>query len=239
MDDRLARVKADFLRASALPFAWYAYFATAVAVVMVVLSISGHPNLAAVTLSIALLPAVILQILVTAYIPLRDSIARTALPRIAIWCGRLMWSGLTFALGAFVATLMAIDLENVDSGSTANQYLYQFLVLVLVCVALVAAMGGLIASAWIYLFSDAPTRSRAALRALTTSSSRDELPLRVRMWLDSHDRAAMPNLGSRVRTDHLIRVITTELAGIILLAMSLLLVGMILLIAPVVIDWVA
>lgn len=150
-----------------------------------------------------------------------------------------MWSGLTFALGAFVATLMAIDLEGVKSGSTANGYLYQFLVLVLVCVAMVAVIGALIASAWIYVFSDTPTRSRAALRALTAPSSRDELPLRVRMWLDSHDREAMPNLQSRGRTDQLIRSVSTESAGIILLAMTLLLVGMIVLLAPIVIDWVA
>lgn len=84
MNDRRTRFKAALRRSSAHPVTWYAYFATAVAVVIVTLSVLGHPNLAAVALTIAVLPAVVLQVLITAHVPLRESVPRTVLPRIAI-----------------------------------------------------------------------------------------------------------------------------------------------------------
>jgi hypothetical protein len=239
MDNWRAGASREFRRASALPTTWYAIFAIAMLVVIIAVCFLRQPNIAAVALTIAVLPGVALQVLITAFIPLREAAVRTVLPRIGIWCGRLVLSGLTFALGAFVATLMAFDLEDVDSGSTANRYFYQFLILVIACVGLVAAIGGLVASAWTFFSSDGATRSRAALHALTTSASRDKLPLRIRMWLDSREREPMPNLESRPRTDHLIRVISTESASIVLLAMTLLVVGMIFMLAPIMIDWIS
>lgn len=49
----------------------------------------------------------------------------------------------------------------------------------------------------------------------------------------------MPNLDSRPRTDNLIRVISTESAGIVLLAMTFLVVGMIFMLVPIMIDWIS
>ncbi len=49
----------------------------------------------------------------------------------------------------------------------------------------------------------------------------------------------MPNLESRPRTDHLIRVVSTESASIVMLAMTILVVGMIFMLAPIMINWIS
>jgi hypothetical protein len=155
------------------------------------------------------------------------------------WAGRLVWTGATFALGAFIATLVAFDLDRVGTPSSANQYFYGFLGLIVVSVSLVALAGIVVVSAWICFSLDHAAFGRAAIRALSTERSREALPLRTRIWLDDTDQEPMPRLAAIPTTNRLVRVLTpAAVRGAILVVTFLFLVALSSL-YPTVIGWIS
>lgn len=227
-----ARVWSALRRRLRMPLAWYVCFVLASSVVIVGVTVSGRTELALTALAVAAVPLVVAQLLVSARLPVQGTAPKTVLPRLVVWGARLVWTGFTFALGAFVATLVAVDLENVGSGASANDYFFRFVAIILSCVALVAVTGILLAAAWSHFNSDPATRSRAALRALTTHRTRTALSLRMRIWLDGSADEPMPALDSHPRSDHTARALSSETGAVLMLAGTFLFVGLILMEFP-------
>ena len=97
--------------------------------------------------------------------------------------------------------------ERVGTPSSANEYFYGFLGLIVVSVSLVALAGVVAVGAWICFSLDHAGFARAAVRALSSERSREALPLRARIWLDDNDQEPMPRLASIPTTDHLVRTL--------------------------------
>lgn len=185
------------------------------------------------------LPPVVLAIWIAAHSPVKPGRPTSALASTGRWAGRLVWTGTTFAIGAFIATLVAFDLDRVGTPTSANRYFYGFLGLIVVSVALVALAGVVLMSAWICFSLDDACFSRAAVRALSSERSRDALPLWIPIWLDDSNQEPMPRLSAMPTTDRFVRMLMpTAVRGLILVAAFLLLVALNSL-YPTVIDWIA
>ncbi|MGU3643882.1 hypothetical protein ACLBXX_02870 [Microbacterium sp. C23T] len=226
------------------PVFWYGLYLLLVGtgVLAVTLSpLSGQPSQDLVSLAgvIATLPPVALVVWIAARMPAKPGRPSSALGGAGRWAGRLVWTAATFALGAFVATLVASDLDRVGTPSSANEYFYGFLGLIVVSVSLVALAGVVVVGAWICFSLDHADFARAAVRALSSERSREALPLRTRIWLDDNDQELMPRLTANPTTDRLVRALTpVAVRGAILVVAFFFLVALSSL-YPTVIGWIS
>jgi hypothetical protein len=226
------------------PVFWYGLHlllvgAGALAVTLAPLSSQPSQDLVSLAGVLATLPPVALVVWIAARMPAKPARPSSALGGTGRWAGRLVWTGATFALGAFIATLVAFDLDRVGTPSSVNQYFYAFLGLIVVSVSLVALACIVVVSAWICFSLDHAGFGRAAVRALSSERSREALPLRTRIWLDDTNQEPMPRLAAIPTIDRFVRVLTpAAVRGAILVVAFLFLVALSSL-YPTVIGWIS
>lgn len=225
------------------PVAWYCLYLVLVGAGVLAVSLSALPSpppqdLVSFAGVLAAMPPVALVIWIASRMPVQPGRPSSALASTVRWAGRLIWTGITFALGAFIATLVAFDLDRVDTSSSTNQYFYGFLGLIVVSVSLVALAGVVLMSAWICFSLDHPSFGRTAVRAFTSERAREALPLRDRIWLDDTTQEPMPRLAAIPITDRLVRVLTpAPVRGCLFVAAFLFLVALSSL-YPTLIGWI-
>ncbi|WP_214466432.1 hypothetical protein [Microbacterium flavescens] len=226
------------------PVLWYCFYLVLVGAAVLAVTLSPSPNLPSQDLVsfagvLATAPPVALVVWIASRMPVTTEGSSSALAGTGRWAGRLIWTGATFALGAYIATLLAFDLDRVGTASSANQYFYGFLALIVVSVALIALAGVVAKSAWLCFSVDHAGFARAAVRALTSERWRDALPLRDRIWLDDADGEPMPRFAAIPRTGRLVRVMTPAPArGSIFVAAFLFLVALSSL-YPTIVGWIS
>lgn len=226
------------------PWTWYAVCVVSTFVVVSAANLSPLPKdlsqaigwSAAALIS---LPLAVAAVAVAASPHVRLTSQRSRLASLMLWATRLLWTALTFALGAYVATLVSSDLEGVASSESTNGYLYRFFALVLAAVAPFAVGGVVVAAGWIFFTTGTANRSRALLRAVTLRATRESLPLYTRMWLDNDDDVPMPGLASHPRRELLIRDLASDFASPIVLGGAVILMLALLAGVPTAIAWVS
>lgn len=226
------------------PVLWYGVYLTLVAAGFLAVTLSPLPtppsqDLVSFAALLATLPPVGLIVCIASRMPVTPRQRRSALANTGKWTARLVGSGVTFALGAFIATLVALDLDRVDIPASVNRYFYSFLGLVFVSVSLIALAGVVIQSAWMYFRADDARVGRAAVRALTSKRSREALPLRVRIWLDDADQEPTPDLATIPTVDSIIRALTPVATRGCILTAALLFVFALSSHYPAVIRWIS
>ncbi|MBP1076414.1 hypothetical protein JOD63_000382 [Microbacterium terrae] len=138
-----------------------------------------------------------------------------------------------------MATLVALDLERVNTAASANEYFYRFRGIVLASVATAGAIGLLGASALSYWRASPAALQRAALRGITSGRARASMPLRTRMWLDGDDDGLMPRLDTYERRDRVIRQLSSETSRMFVPMGTLAFIGVVISLVPDVIAWVS
>jgi hypothetical protein len=226
------------------PVLWYCFYLVLVGAGALAVTISPLLNLPSQDLFsfagvLAAAPPVALVVWIASRMPVTSERSSSALAGTGRWAGRLIWTGATFAFGAYIATLLAFDLDRVGTASSANQYFYGFLALIVVSVALIALAGVVVKSAWLCFSIHHAGFGRAAVRALVSERSREALPLRDRIWLDETDQEPMPRLATIPRTERLVRLMTpSPVRGSVFVAVFLFLVALSSL-YPTVIGWIS
>ncbi len=237
-----SRVKA-VLRA---PLAWYGLYVVLLGVGVLALRVLSLPGettvrLGALLTALAAVPPALLSLIVAFRIRPRSTRPPSALEGPARWALGAVWTSVTFAVGAYMATLVGFDLGRIESAESANQYFYRFLSLVVVSVMLVALAGLLFASAWSCSRASEAEFSRAAFRTLVPRRHLDRHPLRTRMWLDEVDEHPIPveavtAAPATARTIRDLRLVSTS--GGLYLALFVLVLSTSV-VYPVIIGWVS
>ncbi|RYF51529.1 MAG: hypothetical protein EOO27_29820, partial [Comamonadaceae bacterium] len=106
----------------------------------------------------------------------------------------VLWGGLTFTLGAYLASLLAMDLSTTSTNSL--EYFGRTLMLFGPPVVWFAAVVVFVPAAWELALATPDARARATLK-LVRQRRRESWPLATRMWLDDPGARLPTSLSMR------------------------------------------
>lgn len=164
-------------------------------------------QLQATVMFVATIPPVGLVLLLT-------SRMRVERKRVTVLSARLpaafgiVWGGVTFTLGAFLATLLAADLDRLTPADDTVAYFYRTLQTFMVPLIWAATVAIVVPAAWRFATASTSARERALLRLLPVLRCAP-LTLAVRMWVDDPDFGARPQLTS-ARQEWWLRELSTR-----------------------------
>ncbi len=220
---------------------WFAAFAMFVVAAMTLPWMLGAPAdvvsiIGLTALILMTLPGTVLTLLVAGRLEVARTRASVLATRVRHGVG-VAWAAAAFTLGAWLASLMAMDLGRLASADAdADPFAYLLRVLALFAVPILGAawMAVSVPAAWAVCSAGEDRRTKALLRGLP-AKARDSLSPTARTWLADVDRTgrmpalADPSLERRIRwlgSDSCARVsaLLTAAFGIcvLLLAMQLL-----------------